>query len=185
VSQLSRAQDMHGKGERIAQDDDEDDEDEEEENQPTHGGPDEIGVDDTGPQPSSAAGFNHNEGALETQEINIEAAVGRKYEEGESAEPSNDRAAGAEGDASAPAAAAAGVKREADQDLTDDEAATKKTKEESDSGIKSGEDAPTPASDAMAVDEADKDTKAETGVATADAKTGDAMDTDADKEAAS
>ncbi|KAH7320004.1 hypothetical protein B0I35DRAFT_225863 [Stachybotrys elegans] len=124
VSQLSRTQDMHkgdraGEAEADEEDEEDEDHDQEEESAPAHGGPEEIGVGDTGPQPTSTTFAG--DGALETQGIDVEAAVGRKHDEAAD-EAASEKSAG-EG-AMEGLSLSTGTKREADQDL-DPEAAKK------------------------------------------------------------
>ncbi|CAH0056549.1 unnamed protein product [Clonostachys solani] len=92
VSQLPRQQGQPGNVERSSTDesgepeqDHEDEELEDEEGHPHARGPEEIGVDDLGPQSSSSAYVGS--AGLETQDIDVEAAVGRKHEDHQDAAP--------------------------------------------------------------------------------------------------
>ncbi|KAJ4327450.1 hypothetical protein N0V84_002103 [Fusarium piperis] len=148
VSQLSRAQEAAHEGDRLTLGEEEEEEEEllrqrqqeqelllqqaqEEEDEIPHArGPEEIGVDDTGPQSSTTSYVG--EGGLEMQGIDVEAAVGRKHDGDEhKAEDSMgaDSDADAEGgsEAKSPGAESVGTKREADQELEGD--SLKKVKE--------------------------------------------------------
>lgn len=109
-------EERHGGGERP--EDDADDEEEEEEI-PHARGPEEIGVGDTGLQSTTTSYVG--EGGLDTQGLDLEAAVGRKHDE-------DDQAGEKQGaDQDSGAADGAGVKREADPELESEPA--KKLKE--------------------------------------------------------
>lgn len=150
VSQLSRAQDaLVDDGDVKAMKEDEEPHEDEEET-PHARGPEEIGVNDTGPQAVTTSRFS-SEGGLEMQDIDVEAAVGRKHEEddgqaaatGDGKTETNDRSPTPEGDARrAPfngrnstlerslTPDSVGSKREADQELEGEP--LKKVKEQSD-----------------------------------------------------
>lgn len=137
VSQLSRAQEVANEEERPPPEQDEEDlqdeEDagEEEEEIPHARGPDEIGVNDTGPQ---AATTSHvGEGGLEMRDIDVEAAVGRKQEDDDGHRPGQQQQQETDADdAKSPTSTeGGGSKREADQDL-DGEPVEKKAKEDED-----------------------------------------------------
>ncbi|VUC21271.1 unnamed protein product, partial [Clonostachys rosea] len=115
VSQLPRQQGQPGNVERSSTDesgepeqDREDEELEDEEEAPHARGPEEIGVDDLGPQSSTSAYVGS--AGLETQDIDVEAAVGRKHE---------DQDASADGAAAprSPSADSTSSKREAESGL--------------------------------------------------------------------
>ncbi|EEU48812.1 uncharacterized protein NECHADRAFT_98953 [Fusarium vanettenii 77-13-4] len=145
VSQLSRAQEAaHEGGLTLGEEEEEEEEQlrqrqqeqeqqlqqaqEEEEETPHARGPEEIGVDDTGPQSSTTSYVG--EGGLEMQGIDVEAAVGRKHDGDEhKADESMDADGDAEGESEAksPSAESVGTKREAEQELEGD--ALKKVKE--------------------------------------------------------
>ncbi|RSL53685.1 hypothetical protein CEP54_010296 [Fusarium duplospermum] len=145
VSQLSRAQEAAHEGDRLTLGEEEEEEEElqrqreqeqqqlqqaqeEEEETPHARGPEEIGVDDTGPQSSTTSYVG--EGGLEMQGIDVEAAVGRKHDGDEhKAEDSMDADGDAEGESEAksPSAESVGTKREAEEELDGD--ALKKVKE--------------------------------------------------------
>ncbi|KAF4978959.1 hypothetical protein FZEAL_4756 [Fusarium zealandicum] len=131
VSQLSRAQEAAHEGERAQTEEEEEEQPHEEEEETPHArGPEEIGVDDTGPQ--SATTSYLGEGG-QMQGIDVEAAVGRKHDDDEQrTEGAADADGDAEGESEAksPGAESVGTKREADQDLESE--AAKKLKEEED-----------------------------------------------------
>ncbi|KAF4504373.1 hypothetical protein G6O67_008530 [Ophiocordyceps sinensis] len=119
-------------------------------------GPDEIGVNDTGPQPASTSYFG--EDGMLMQGIDVEAAVGRRHD-GEAPPPAaapRDGAQDASGDAAAEADGAR-AKREADQGLEAD--APKKAREsdddddDTDAGAPSGGEPLAVATDADAAKE--------------------------------
>lgn len=101
-----------------AQDAEKEANDKEEEEHPHARGPDEIGVGDTGPQSQSTSYIG--EGGLETQGIDVEAAVGRKHDD---EEEDDDKTLGR-----SPESDASGVKREAQED-SEAEPPAKKPKE--------------------------------------------------------
>lgn len=145
VSQLSRAQEAAHEGDRLTLGEEEEEEEEllqrrqqeqeqqrlqqaqeEEEETPHARGPEEIGVDDTGPQSSTSSYVG--EGGLDMQGIDVEAAVGRKHDGDEhKAEDSINANAKGESEAKSPSAESVGTKREADQELEGD--SLKKVKE--------------------------------------------------------
>ncbi|RTE75946.1 hypothetical protein BHE90_009591 [Fusarium euwallaceae] len=145
VSQLSRAQEAAHEGDRLTLGEEEEEEEElqrqreqehqrlqqaqeEDEETPHARGPEEIGVDDTGPQSSTTSYVG--EGGLEMQGIDVEAAVGRKHDgDDHKAEDSMDADGDAEGESEAksPSAESVGTKREAEEELDGD--ALKKVKE--------------------------------------------------------
>ncbi|KAM0440999.1 hypothetical protein ACHAPT_000304 [Fusarium lateritium] len=158
VSQLSRAQEAAHEGDHLTLEEEEEETEEqfrlrqeqqqklqqaheEEEETPHARGPEEIGVDDTGPQSSTTSYVG--EGGLEMQGIDVEAAVGRKHDDDEhKAEGSMDADGDAEGESEpkSPGAESVGTKREADQDLEGDP--PKKVKEnELEDEIKTEKDA--------------------------------------------
>ncbi|KAM5355394.1 hypothetical protein ACJ41O_002040 [Fusarium nematophilum] len=173
VSQLSRVQEAAHDGERIPLEQEEEDVPHEEEEEVPHArGPEEIGVDDTGPQ--SATTSYVGEGGLEMQGIDVEAAVGRKHD-GDEQKPGVD--ADADGDAEgeteakSPGAESVGTKREAEQDLEGD--AHKKIKEDEVEGAEKD------GSNAVVKKEAEKETDASVQLEEAKQEDpGDKMDTE-------
>ncbi|KAI5467400.1 hypothetical protein BGZ63DRAFT_449553 [Mariannaea sp. PMI_226] len=115
VSQLSRAHDPLDEDDPILEGEGDEESHNEEEEIPHARGPDEIGVNDTGPQAASS-GYHGDSGGLETQQIDVEAAVGRKHEDDEP-QSKMDESAEADNAAKSPGAESIGIKREADQEL--------------------------------------------------------------------
>lgn len=109
VTQLSRSNTTHG--EHDEEEEEEPHVEEEEEEVPHARGPDEIGVDDTGLQGSQFA----SEGGVDTQDIDVAAAVGRPPEENNVA--SDQKTPGEESDDEKSDTESVGTKREADQEL--------------------------------------------------------------------
>ena len=115
VNQLSRNQEVPGEGgERRA--------DEEEEEVPHARGPEEIGVNDTGPQGATTSYVG--EDGVDMQGIDLEAAVGRKHDEEVPPPPPAEVEAEAETEAGdsrrspgAESVSSVGTKREAEQEL--------------------------------------------------------------------
>ena len=120
VNQLSRSQESPGEeGERRA--------DEEEDEIPHARGPEEIGVNDTGPQGVTTSYVG--EDGVDMQGIDLEAAVGRKHDEEAPPAPA-DTEAKVEDSRQSPGAesvSSTGTKREAEQELESD--TPKKVKE--------------------------------------------------------
>ena len=120
MNQLQRAQGSPSGGPSQMDEDDEDEDVEhsdEEDETPHARGPEEIGVGDTGPQRASSS-HHHGEGtSLETGDIDVEAAVGRKHEEsaGETTEAAADETGKEK--SPAPSEASIGMKREADPEV--------------------------------------------------------------------
>ncbi|KPM36763.1 hypothetical protein AK830_g9794 [Neonectria ditissima] len=139
VSQLSRAHELVAEEERAQAAEGEDEERREEDEETPHArGPDEIGVNDTGLQGTTTSYVG--EGGLEMEDIDVEAAVGRKHgDEGANAEenPENDD------EARSPSAESVGTKREAEQDLEGEP--PKKAKEDGEDVKREGSDAETTA----------------------------------------
>ncbi|KAF4472511.1 hypothetical protein FALBO_592 [Fusarium albosuccineum] len=120
VSQLSRAQEAVHEGERgpLEEEEEEEPPHEEEDETPHARGPEEIGVDDTGPQ--SATTSYVGEDGLQMQGIDVEAAVGRKHDDDEhktEGDVDADGDAVGESEPRSPSTESVGTKREADQDL--------------------------------------------------------------------
>ncbi|CAM1504497.1 Fc.00g020880.m01.CDS01 [Cosmosporella sp. VM-42] len=110
VSQLSR-QDHPSEEERARME--EDDEIQGEDDETPHArGPEEIGVGDTGLQ--SVTTSHVGEGGLEMQDIDVEAAVGRKHDD---EDHSADEKSETDRRARSPSAESVGTKREADEEL--------------------------------------------------------------------
>jgi hypothetical protein len=176
VSQLSRAQEAPLETDRRLEDDEngdgqEDEDVEAEEEAPHARGPEEIGVGDTGLQ--SATTSYVGEGGLETQGIDVEAAVGRKHEDDEGAaakhkEEDTDLTDADDGESTS--AESTGTKREGEPGLEGD--AAKKVKEDDD---KAAEDAPPESSGSSGPAEEAKEAEGEEGEAKKD--DGDKMDT--------
>ena len=119
VSQLSRQEHMHDE----ALDEEDEEAPEEEEETPHARGPEEIGVNDTGPQ--SVTTSHMGEGGLGMQGIDVEAAVGRPHED---LEHRTEEGEDGERRARSPSAESTGTKREAEQPLEGEPA--KKIKED-------------------------------------------------------
>lgn len=115
-------------------------------------GPDEIGVDDTGPQ--SATSSHLGEGRAEARAIDVEAAVGRK-QDGDGTTAPDPKAAPAvppeEDPASPGLGGVQGTKREADQHLESE--TPKRLRESSDEESDDGGEAPSGDSHGGALDE--------------------------------
>lgn len=152
VSQLARTHDTVGDiGGRSASTDEEGHLNEDGEEIPHARGPEEIGIDDTGLQTATTSHIGED-GGVEMEGIDIEAAVGRKHDE----KPIVDAASTAvkDGDAydiddndndatpQSPGAESVGSKREADE-TPDGEIAAKKVKEGTEAGDDSTTTAPT------------------------------------------
>ncbi|KAH6609192.1 hypothetical protein Trco_002538 [Trichoderma cornu-damae] len=152
VSQLAKSHDTMAEGGRegpAASDDHP--MDDEEEGPPHARGPEEIGIDDTGPQ--SATTSLVGEDGVEMQGIDLEAAVGRKLAGGKDgsleSSTAGDKAPTGETSerAKSPGAESASSKREAEDDL-DGDVAAKKIKEgangDGDASMSSCEETPNP-----------------------------------------
>lgn len=123
-------------------DDDDDGEHSDDDDETPHArGPEEIGVGDTGPQRATSS-HHHGEGmSLETGDLDLEAAVGRKHEEpAEETTTEETKAESEEMDTKSPAPseASAGVKREADDEV-EGEPAKKAAKDGSGDGDGDGD----------------------------------------------
>jgi hypothetical protein len=138
VSQLARAQEAHAKAERHPEEEDDEAHEPEAEDEVPHArGPEEIGVNDTGLQAVTTSYVG--EGGLEMQDIDLEAAVGRKHEDEHQTAASADEESGAtkpteqadseaDGKEDPDGSESVASKREADQALEADSA--KKVKED-------------------------------------------------------
>ncbi|PNY29171.1 Uncharacterized protein TCAP_00915 [Tolypocladium capitatum] len=131
INQLSRNQEaLSEEGERRVDEEDE---------APHARGPEEIGVNDTGPQSARTTSYVGGDG-VDMQAIDLEAAVGRKHDE--EAPPLQDTEATAEDPRRSPGAesmTSTGTKREAEQDLESE--TPKKVKESSDEEVVDAETA--------------------------------------------
>ncbi|KAF7557214.1 hypothetical protein G7046_g6094 [Stylonectria norvegica] len=136
VSQLSRAQEAASEEERARYRDEDEEQAEEEEEVPHARGPEEIGVGDTGLQAITTSHVGEG-GQVEMQDIDVEAAVGRKHDDEDTAKASEATESEESGDirsgSKSPGAESVGTKREADQGL-EGEPAQKVQKEDDDSG---------------------------------------------------
>lgn len=136
VSQLTRSQASSAAGEHERPVDAEEGKwppEDEEDEVPHARGPEEIGVGDTGPQGQTTSYMG--EGGVEMQNIDVEAAVGRKHADGETPESEEATTAKDEDDdtkvpdaGQSPGAESTGSKREAEQVLEPE--TTKKVKED-------------------------------------------------------
>lgn len=153
VSQLAKAQDALAEGSgrgggSASASDDQPMNDGEEEEAPRARGPDEIGVNDTGPQSETTSVVG--EDGIEMEGIDLEAAVGRKHADEKNASPESSSSSTAEEKkpaneassserAKSPSAESVGSKREAEDDLEEDIVA-KKMKEDDDTPMSLSEE---------------------------------------------
>ncbi|KAH7156353.1 hypothetical protein EDB81DRAFT_645127 [Dactylonectria macrodidyma] len=134
VSQLSRAQEAAAEEERAQTVEGESGEPHEDEETPHARGPEEIGVNDTGPQGRTTSFVG--EDGLEMDGIDVEAAVGRKHDK---EEKTADDSVEDSIEVKSPSAESAGTKREAEQDLESE--SSKKAKDDVEDEDKDATDA--------------------------------------------